>query len=384
MLDISTMYVMVSLASLVAGIIHVVPWASGRFDRWAAWWGFGHILLGLTAAGAIYREFGGGGDYIIWLGNPLAVMAYVAIFVGFRSFADPDSDNRLLVAAALVLGFPLYFSVRPEELGFRVGYLSILRAAFDLAIVMIAVRLARRDSLHTAWMVVALFTPTVPLFLARAWSAFHGDIGASVMGIKGGAAAWLTVVPISFILFRGGVSLLTMDAERGHQRLSALLERDALTGAYNRTGYERQRSQWCGEGAVLMIDLDQFKPLNDRLGHASGDAALVALVRSAQAILPGASPVFRWGGDEFVCVLPGADRATANRMTAAITDRYRTEMAAIAPADLPVALSIGVATGPLARSGDLIVAADHAMYAIKHGRGGPRNTALPDLALQVA
>ena len=361
------MYVMVALASIVAGVIHVVPWVTGRFDRWAAWWGFGHILLGITAAGAVIREMGGG-EYIVRLGNPLAVIAYAAIFVGLRSFAHPDSKNRLIMTTAAIVATPLFFSVDATELGFRVGYLSGLRALFDLAITLIAIRLARRESLHTAWIVVALFAPTVPLFAVRAWSALSGDIGHSVTGLKHGLAAWLTVVPISFILFRG-VSLLSMDAERGHQQLSALLERDPLTDAYNRAGFDRRMAKWRGNGAVLMIDVDQFKPLNDRCGHAAGDAALVALVRATTSALPKGGDVFRWGGDEFVCVLPGGDQAVADAAIAAISQRYAEAMAAIAPPDLPIGLSIGSAVGALEHSPDLIVAADRAMYAVKQRSG---------------
>jgi diguanylate cyclase (GGDEF)-like protein len=366
--DLSTMYVMVALASIVAGIIHVVPWLTGRFDRWAAWWGFGHILLGITAAGAVFRDMGGG-EYIVWLGNPLAVIAYAAIYVGLRSFAYPDSRNRLIMTTSAIVATPLFFSVSTAELGFRVGYLSSLRAVFDLAITLIAIRLARRESLHTAWIVVALFAPTVPLFVVRAWSALNGDIGHSVTGLKHGLAAWLTIVPISFILFRG-VSLLSMDAERGHQQLSALLERDPLTDALNRAGFDRRMTTWRGSGAVLMIDLDQFKPLNDRCGHATGDAALVALVRAAKAVLPKGGEVFRWGGDEFVCVLPGGDRVVADATATAISMRYAREMGAIAPVDLPIGLSIGRATGSLEHCPTLIAAADHDMYAAKQRGDG--------------
>jgi len=208
----------------------------------------------------------------------------------------------------------------------------------------------------------------VPLFAVRAWSALSGDIGHNVTGLKHGLAAWLTVVPISFILFRG-VSLLSMDAERGHQQLSALLERDPLTDAYNRAGFDRRMAKWRGNGAVLMIDVDQFKPLNDRCGHAAGDAALVALVRATTSALPKGGDVFRWGGDEFVCVLPGGDQAVADAAIAAIAQRYAEAMAAIAPPDLPIGLSIGSAVGALEHSPDLIVAADRAMYAVKQRSG---------------
>lgn len=366
MLDLSTLYVMVSLASIVAGLIHVVPWATGRFDRCAAWWGFGHILLGITAGGALIRELGGG-EFIARFGNPLAIMAYAAIFIGLRTFAYPDSRNRLLLAGAFVAGIPLYFSVSPEELGLRIAYLSVVRAMFDAAIVLIAIRLARRESLHTAWIVVALFAPTVPLFLVRAWSSLQGDVGVSIASPQTGIVAWLTALPISFIIFRG-IALLTMEAERGHQLLTALLERDPLTDALNRSGFERRAARWRGGGAALVIDVDHFKILNDRCGHATGDAALVALVRAAKAALPQDGRIFRWGGDEFVCILPGADMADADATAAAIGARYGSAMQAIAPADLPVSISVGCAVGDLTDSATLIAAADADMYVVKQRR----------------
>ncbi|PXA92330.1 hypothetical protein DMC47_24085 [Nostoc sp. 3335mG] len=378
MLDLSTLYVMVALASIVAGLIHVVPWATGRFDRCAAWWGFGHILLGITAGGAVVRDMGGG-EFIPRLGNPLAVLAYAAIFAGIRSFAYPDSRNRLLLAGAFVAGIPLYFSVSPQELGMRVAYLSTIRAMFDTAIVLMAIRLARRESLHTAWIVVALFAPTVPLFLARAWSALHGQIGTTLTGTHSGLAAWLTALPISFIIFRG-VALLTMEAERGHQLLTALLERDPLTDALNRAGFDRRAARWSGAGAVLVIDVDHFKPLNDRCGHATGDAALVALVRAARAVLPGEGHIFRWGGDEFVCILPHAGATDAAATAAAIGARYAAAMQAIAPPDLSVSISVGSAVGDLIDSEQLIAIADRDMYAVKQRRAEPMAFAQPSVA----
>ncbi|KQN35677.1 hypothetical protein ASG37_15255 [Sphingomonas sp. Leaf407] len=366
LLDLSTLYVMVSFASIVAGVVHIVPWATGRFGRWAAWWGFGHILLGLTSSVALLRDMGA--PYIIaWIGNPLAILAYAAIFAGMRNFAHPGGSNRVLLIAAAIGGVPLLLSTDPTAIGARVGYLSIVRALFDGATALVAWRIARRESLHTGWIVFSLFAPTVPLFLARSISAFDGQVSTRVTGQHGGIAAWLVAIAITFILFRG-FSLFALEAERGQQQLARLAERDGLTGAYNRTAFDRIRQQWQGSGAVLVIDLDLFKQLNDRCGHAVGDAALGIATRVAQNVLAAGGSVFRWGGDEFVGVLPGADRAAADQASARIAQRFTDTVCAVAPEDLPVTVSIGTACGPLSEVERLLAEADDAMYAAKRAR----------------
>lgn len=378
LLDLSTLYVMVSLLSVVAGIVHLVPWATGRFGRWAAWWGSGHLLLGLTAGGVLLHD-AGAPDAIIGLINPLEVFAYAAIFAGVRSFDRPDDSFRPVLLAAVVVAVPLLFWTDHATVGMRVAYLSVVRALFDAATVLIAIRVARRESLHTGWITATMFAVTVPLFLGRAWTAGHGQIGPVVTGPHGGAAAWLAATLIAFIMFRG-FALFTMEAERAQRRLTTLLERDPLTGAGNRACFERRCGGWSGQGAALMIDVDLFKQLNDRCGHAAGDAALRIVARTAAEVLGDDGCVFRWGGDEFVCILPGADADAADAAAAAIVARFARGIGAVAPADLPVTLSIGRAHGSLADGVALLARADAAMYAIKaqrpHGRANA-NAALP-------
>ncbi len=366
MLDLTTLYVMVSLASVVAGIVHVVPWVTRRFGAWAGWWGIGHILLGSTAAAALLREMGAP-FAVVQFGNPLSVVAYAMIFIGVRSFADPGASYRPPLALAALLAVPLLFVTDPAQVGTRVGYLSVVRALFDAATALVAIGIARRVRLQTGWTVAILFGVTVPMFLGRAWVAFDGKIGTQVTGPHEGLTAWLVALPIAFILFRGFV-LFILEAERGQRELTALLERDPLTGAGNRTAFERCCPAWRGDGAALMIDLDQFKPLNDRCGHAVGDAALRMVAATAMAVLGERGHVFRWGGDEFVCILPGADPDAADAAAHAIAAQFAQGVRAIAPADLSVTLSIGRAHGPLGDADLLIARADDAMYAIKARR----------------
>jgi diguanylate cyclase (GGDEF)-like protein len=154
-------------------------------------------------------------------------------------------------------------------------------------------------------------------------------------------------------------------------RLSDAARTDPLTGLQNRRGFEEsfgaeiERARREGTGlTVLLADLDNFKALNDDLGHPAGDAALV---RVSQLLLSGLrrpDPVARTGGEEFALLLPGASGATAW----AISERMRGLVEKAFRADsVPVTISLGLASYP--DDGDtadaLLAAADQALYAAK-------------------
>lgn len=368
LLDISTLYVMVALCSIVAGIVHLTAAAGGRFDSWANWWGCGHLLLGVSAIVPLLRVLHIPG--LLPVGNAIAAISYGVIYIGMRRFADPAAPVRPWIALAGIVALPLVFSSDPAAMGQRIAYLNVIRSLFDMVTVVLAIRIARQDALRTGWIVAVMFTMTVPMFLGRAWFALTGQLGSEPTGMHGGPAAWMAAAAIAFIMFRG-FSLLTMDAERCEQQLAMLAERDGLTGAGNRIAFDRARAGWRGEGAVLMIDLNRFKALNDRHGHAAGDAALRIATRAAVGAIPMSGRVFRWGGDEFVCVLPGVDGMAAQGIAEAIATRFTQGTAALLGPNETADLSVGWTTGSFAMLDTLIVQADDHMYAHKRGDWRP-------------
>lgn len=155
---------------------------------------------------------------------------------------------------------------------------------------------------------------------------------------------------------------------------------DGLTGVYNQRylrGHLRaladQAAASGGQLAVLMLDLDRFKAINDRFGHAAGDAALKAVADAIRQNVRVFDTVARYGGEEFVVVMPGASRpegeAVAERLRAAV-DALTVESAG---QRLPLTVSIGVAAlqpasgAPAGSSvdGALLRAADAALYRAK-------------------
>jgi two-component system cell cycle response regulator len=176
-----------------------------------------------------------------------------------------------------------------------------------------------------------------------------------------------------------------IEALRGRLRSGmAAAIRDPLTGAYNRRHalpwLERQFAQArLGRKsiAVMLADLDLFKRVNDRYGHAAGDTVLCAVTERLGAHLRGGDLLARIGGEEFLIALPGASAARARRVAERLCDAIRATPVAVPglPAPIPVTLSIGVTTmqsapgTPVPDLQTILEEADRALYAAKsHGR----------------
>ncbi|HRE55647.1 MAG TPA: EAL domain-containing protein [Candidatus Competibacter sp.] len=161
--------------------------------------------------------------------------------------------------------------------------------------------------------------------------------------------------------------------KEAEQRIEHLAYYDALTDLPNRS-LLAQRAELAlalaarrdEELALLFLDLDRFKEVNDSLGHAEGDALLVQVAARLKSLLRGSDTVCRLGGDEFVLLLPDAGRAGATRVADKVLAAFR-EPFVVAGHSLRVTVSIGAAIYPHdgATFDDLLKNADTALYRAK-------------------
>ncbi|RFU20988.1 diguanylate cyclase [Geodermatophilus marinus] len=193
----------------------------------------------------------------------------------------------------------------------------------------------------------------------------------------------VTLAPLSDEEGTPGALLCLADVTESSRMRGELTERatrDALTGCHNRaatlaalaTALEGTAVEGTALTAVVFVDLDDFKPVNDRYGHAAGDAVLRLTAERLAGVLRRGDVVGRMGGDEFLLVAPGLESAAA---AAALGRRVREELArpaVLAHGPVSVRASIGVAVAERGTAPEALVhRADEAMYAAKRaGRGG--------------
>ena len=163
------------------------------------------------------------------------------------------------------------------------------------------------------------------------------------------------------------------------ERLRHLASHDHMTGLFNRHRFEEELERavaftrrYGTPGALLVLDLDGVKKVNDELGHHAGDALLKLVASGLRDRLRSVDSVGRLGGDEFGVCLPGVDRAGAQSVAQSLVERIRVTRVELDGRSVGATASLGIA---LLRQGDeldserLLMQADSAMYEAKHAGG---------------
>ncbi|MFL9871103.1 GGDEF domain-containing protein [Paraburkholderia megapolitana] len=193
-----------------------------------------------------------------------------------------------------------------------------------------------------------------------------------------GGAALLCVLTLSYLRERRHHSATRHLAEQlqsANTLLSAEARHDALTGALSRRYFldllrhEIERARHAGEPLCMAIaDLDHFKQINDRFGHAAGDRALEHFVGTCRIELRDGDAIGRLGGEEFGILLPATALAAGFETVERLRIRFRNAPSATLPAPVKLSVSIGITElGPDDPAERLMSRADHALYAAKSG-----------------
>lgn len=167
--------------------------------------------------------------------------------------------------------------------------------------------------------------------------------------------------------------------EMGQQKEELLdtARRDALTGLMNRRSFEEIAASFEESGdpfGLLVLDIDHFKQINDTYGHQCGDEALKLLSRSLEGLIRPVDSCFRYGGEEFVILLPGVSRREAYETAERIRTRIEAEQTPI-PARITVSIGIAHCPDQAKKIKELFKHADRALYSSKQ-QGRNRTTGI--------
>jgi diguanylate cyclase (GGDEF)-like protein/PAS domain S-box-containing protein len=167
------------------------------------------------------------------------------------------------------------------------------------------------------------------------------------------------------------------ERKRYEEHLAHLAEHDPLTGLANRrklnselTGHLDRCGRYGATGALLMLDLDNFKQVNDTLGHSAGDQLIGSLGAVLRQRMRAGDVVARLGGDEFAVLLPQADRLAAEAVAQDILDLTRSDVRLLGqplPGELTASIGVVLIDDPKLSPGEILSTADLTMYDAKDG-----------------
>ena len=302
----------------------------------------------------------------------IGVVALIVLFYAlFRSrlnlrFADPSLTTELVSAAILLLAYVMYHA-GPAH--------AVLIPFYLVAMLFGVVRLNARRMMVLA--LIALFAHATMLQLLYLRGAdLNPRAAMAEFVILALVLPWFAAMGGYVSRLRSRLSDSHHDLQVAFERIGALVIRDELTGAYNRRYLmealvrEQSRAERLGTPfAVCLIDIDHFKSINDSFGHATGDDVLKEFCRLVPPELRAVDVYGRFGGEEFLIILPGTE--TPGAQACAERVRAKTESTAFQGVPRVVTVTVGVATSVGKEPVNALLArADKALY---QGKNAGRN-----------
>lgn len=309
-------------------------------------------------------------DHQVWanpLGNVLLVSGSLSVWAGARSLRTALPPRSAIIV--IPLGTLVASAVDNPETNIWSGgpvFLASISLAFGLA----SHELWRLDQDYSRMRVpMAVFSAGLSVFYASRLLVFlmEGPTGPVFVTVFGPAVTTMVTMVLLVVV---SYSMAALSNEQQTRALQVAATRDDLTGLLNRKAFLdlaatqlATRSGTNSSGALILADLDHFKVVNDTYGHAAGDNVLRSFAEACIATVRSTDLIGRYGGEEFVLLLPGATAREAESITEEISRRLTvpTDQTIIATS------SYGICTYDAGKTNlnDLILAADEALYRAK-------------------
>jgi diguanylate cyclase (GGDEF)-like protein len=384
-LDVSTLVVVTTCVTGFLGLFLLTTWTHDR-TRAMLWWAMAYLVGGLSVA--------------LWLIDviPAALAALPSAFVFFacgmmwnaaRLFHGRGVLWGGLCAGAFAWLFANAWPAFDASAAARVALSSLIIATYTFLTAAELWRERRKTRLGR-W--GAVFIPVLhgavflfPLPLAGLLPQDAGRVALS--------AGWMGLFALETLLYVVGTAfiVLVLSKERMVRMHKTAASTDPLTGLFNRRAFFEAAEQMIARQkkkdapvSVLAFDLDHFKSINDRFGHALGDEALRVFAATASTNMRAADVVARIGGEEFVALIPGdiaAAAVAAERVRLAFAEVGRI----IGGQAVGATVSIGAASGPRGMDVHALMGwADYALYSAKANGRNRVETAVADILDRIA
>ena len=367
-LDTATLRIAFGVMALVLGLLFYFSSYRTTRSPYSGWWCLALVFfLGGTAAFLL-----NGTGHQWWantLGNVLLVHGGVAVWAGARSLREVPPKHWVFAGVPLVT--MVATAVDNPGTNLWAGG-AVFLAGMCLTLGLASQELWRLEPGYSRVrvpMAAAAAAMSVFYFGRLVFFLVDGQDGPIFVTYFGSAVTtMITMVLLAVVSF----SMAALSTEQQTRALRMVASRDDLTGLLNRkafldlaAGLLTDRAVTQGTGAVILADLDNFKAVNDTHGHAAGDVALQAFAAACQDTVRSTDLVGRYGGEEFVLLIPGGSSARAEHVAEEISRRLA-QVPTAGGLEMPT-VSYGVALYDRQTTDveDLIAAADEALYTAK-------------------
>jgi diguanylate cyclase (GGDEF)-like protein len=370
-LDVNTLFMVTIYVEAILGLLLLFAWVQNTSIHAVAWWGFAHLVR--AGSVVLFGMYGSVPDLVsIDFANALLFTAFAVTWTGARVFDGKQVEPVYLVTGAVLWLLVCRLPVVTESVEARVLLASGIITTYTW-LTAYEFWCGRNEPLVSRWPAIfmlfahgALFLLRTPLVTVLPWSP-QNKVFNSV---------WLTVISFEALLFTISIAfiLLAMAKERTELRHRTAAMVDPLTGIANRRAFlqdvgalAKRHMDNPRPAAVLLIDLDHFKSINDRFGHAIGDRTLELFAETAQKNLRASDLLGRLGGEEFAAVLYDTSEEQALQMAERLRVAFEQVTQNVEGHAVCATMSVGLVhcQAPMLDVPSLLAQADQALYFAK-------------------
>ncbi len=388
MFDVFTLLLVLALTHFLSTAVLAVVWRVNKSIPGIREWAIGRFV-GAVGFAVLGLRVWIDPPAIIVFGNVLVAVSVYIVLIGHRRFAGRSAYPHWPFAWTFLvyLGVFIYFSFVTTNFPIRTMASSALYVVYALLSAHALWPKDTRSDGVSRMLVACLFVFHAAFNTLRFGLSFTDPASSQILETS--ALSIATLIEGIAVSLVSAMGYVTMTTERLQIGLKQQAQVDPLTGAYNRRAFYAQsekvlsrRVKKQGALSLILLDIDHFKSINDGHGHAVGDRVLRQLVDCVRGLLRGSDIFSRFGGEEFVILLPTTNLQEA--MTIAERIRLAVEKTRFDLGDTEgcVTISLGVSSIGKTQASDaingLIDEADKALYRAKHSG---RNVVAPYAAV---